>query len=66
MLGYERINQDILKTFDKCKAAVIHKIETYQSTHIGCGIVIDNTNIKPDIRIQWTAIASKYNIPVSL
>ncbi|KAK6334260.1 hypothetical protein TWF730_003474 [Orbilia blumenaviensis] len=52
-LGYERINQDILKTRDKCvKAAEGHLKE-------GQSVVIDATNSAKDVRAVWKALADK-------
>ncbi|KAK6499587.1 hypothetical protein TWF481_009952 [Arthrobotrys musiformis] len=52
-LGYERINQDILKTKDKCiKAAQGHLKE-------GDSVVIDATNSSKEARAVWKGVADK-------
>ncbi|ORY12270.1 polynucleotide kinase 3 phosphatase-domain-containing protein [Clohesyomyces aquaticus] len=57
-LGYARVNQDILKTRDKCiKTAVVLLQE-------GNSVVVDNTNADPDTRSSWTALASKLKVPI--
>lgn len=54
--SYERVNNDTLKTPEKCvkvcEAAVI----------AGKSVVIDNTNKTKEQRQRYTAIAKKYNI----
>ncbi|KAH6986306.1 DNA kinase/phosphatase Pnk1 [Ilyonectria sp. MPI-CAGE-AT-0026] len=57
-LGYERINQDTLKSRDKC-------LHTAQE-HLGEGdsIVIDNTNADPSTRSLWIDLAKKFGIPI--
>lgn len=57
-LGYERINQDMLKTKDKCfKAARKHLDD-------GDSIVVDNTNPDPDTRAQWVDLAKSSKVPI--
>ncbi|KAK1992035.1 polynucleotide kinase 3 phosphatase [Colletotrichum falcatum] len=57
-LGYERINQDILKTREKCVQAAKEFLDDGQS------IAIDNTNASPDIRAVWVELAEKQKVPV--
>lgn len=57
-LGYERINQDLLKTRPKCiKVAKEHLAA-------GRSVVVDNTNADPETRSQWINVAKEYNIPI--
>lgn len=57
-LGYDRVNQDLLKSKDKCfKAAKEHLEE-------GDSVVIDNTNPDPDTRAQWVELAKKSKVPI--
>ncbi|KAB8230697.1 putative DNA 3'-phosphatase Tpp1 [Aspergillus alliaceus] len=57
-LGYERVNQDILKTRPKCiKVAKEHLAA-------GRSVVVDNTNADPETRSQWINVAKEYNIPI--
>lgn len=57
-LGYERINQDTLKSKDKCfKTAKAH-------LDAGDSIVIDNTNPDADTRGQWVDLARTHKLPI--
>ena len=57
-LGYERVNQDTLKTRDKCvKVATSFLAE-------GTSVAIDNTNADRDTRAVWITLAAKYKIPI--
>ncbi|CAG9988615.1 unnamed protein product [Clonostachys byssicola] len=57
-LGYERINQDLLKSRDKCvKAAKEH-------LNSGTSVVIDNTNADPDTRAVWVDLARGFKLPI--
>ncbi|KAF7620018.1 polynucleotide kinase 3'-phosphatase [Aspergillus flavus] len=57
-LGYERVNQDILKTRPKCiKVAKEHLTA-------GRSVVVDNTNADPETRSHWIEIAKEYSIPI--
>ncbi|KAI8159122.1 Bifunctional polynucleotide phosphatase/kinase [Colletotrichum sp. SAR 10_70] len=57
-LGYERINQDILKTRDKCVQAAKEILSAGQS------VAIDNTNADPDTRAVWVQLAEKQKVPI--
>lgn len=46
-LGYERVNQDILKTRDKCM-----KVATQMLEDDGKGVVVDNTNADIETRLR--------------
>ncbi|KAF3281245.1 hypothetical protein TWF970_002407 [Orbilia oligospora] len=52
-LGYERINQDILKTKDKCIKAAQGFLKEGES------VVIDATNSSRDTRAVWKGVADK-------
>ncbi|CAN9292135.1 unnamed protein product [Alternaria alternata] len=56
--GYGRVNQDILKTREKCvKAATALIIE-------GTSVAIDNTNADPETRAVWITLAQKLKVPI--
>ncbi|KAI0545218.1 polynucleotide kinase 3 phosphatase-domain-containing protein [Xylaria curta] len=57
-LGYERINQDTLKSKAKCFKAAAEFLDD------GCSIAIDNTNPDPDLRKEWIDLARKHNVPI--
>ena len=59
-LGYERVNQDILKTRDKCMKVATQFIEDKKS------VVVDNTNADIETRAAWIALAKKLKVPVQL
>ncbi|KAF2184429.1 PNK3P-domain-containing protein [Zopfia rhizophila CBS 207.26] len=57
-LGYDRVNQDILKTREKCLKAAAALIEE------GTSVVVDNTNADPETRSHWTSLAKKLKVPI--
>ncbi|OLN85139.1 Bifunctional polynucleotide phosphatase/kinase [Colletotrichum chlorophyti] len=57
-LGYERVNQDTLKTRDKCVQAAREFLGNGQS------VAIDNTNADPDTRAIWVQLAEKQKVPI--
>ncbi|KAF9637179.1 HAD-superfamily hydrolase subfamily IIIA [Lasiodiplodia theobromae] len=57
-LGYERINQDILKTRDKCLKAAAEQLGK------GVSVAIDNTNADPETRAHWVLLAEKHDVPI--
>ncbi|KAL1797383.1 hypothetical protein ACET3X_003989 [Alternaria dauci] len=57
-LGYDRVNQDILKTREKCVKAATALITK------GTSVAIDNTNADPETRAVWTALAQKLKVPI--
>ncbi|KAI1812715.1 DNA kinase/phosphatase Pnk1 [Poronia punctata] len=57
-LGYERVNQDILKSRPKCFKAAAAFLED------GSSIVIDNTNPDADGRREWIDFARKHDVPI--
>jgi bifunctional polynucleotide phosphatase/kinase len=56
--GYVYINQDTLKTRDKCVAACQNALEEKKS------VVIDNTNPESATRALYIKLAQKANVPV--
>ncbi|EPE36814.1 HAD-like protein [Glarea lozoyensis ATCC 20868] len=57
-LGYERVNQDILKTRERClKVAEQYLIE-------GKSVAVDNTNADSEVRRRWIELAAKRSVPV--
>jgi bifunctional polynucleotide phosphatase/kinase len=59
-LGYERVNQDLLKTRDKCVKVATQHVEDKQP------VVVDNTNADKDTRAVWVGLAAKLNVPIRL
>ncbi|KAI9671732.1 MAG: hypothetical protein M1831_003260 [Alyxoria varia] len=56
--GYERVNQDILKTRDKC----LQKASEFLSD--SKPVVVDNTNADAPTRAHWINLAAKHKIPI--
>ncbi|KAL8978851.1 MAG: hypothetical protein Q9205_005670 [Flavoplaca limonia] len=57
-LGYQRVNQDTLKTRDKCvKVASDFLLE-------GTSVAIDNTNADRETRRVWVQLAQRFKIPI--
>ncbi|KJK83199.1 hypothetical protein H634G_01328 [Metarhizium anisopliae BRIP 53293] len=57
-LGYERVNQDSLKSRDKCLQAARELLSE------GSSVAVDNTNADPETRALWVDIASKAKVPI--
>ncbi|KAF2204780.1 PNK3P-domain-containing protein [Delitschia confertaspora ATCC 74209] len=57
-LGYGRVNQDILRTRDKCLKAAHSLIEE------GTSVVVDNTNADVETRSHWISLAKKLKVPI--
>ncbi|ETI22171.1 polynucleotide kinase 3'-phosphatase [Cladophialophora carrionii CBS 160.54] len=57
-LGYERVNQDILKTRDKCIKRARELLES------GASVAIDNTNANIETRSHWVKLAREFNVPI--
>lgn len=57
-LGYGRVNQDTLKTKEKCLSAAAEMLRDEVS------VAVDNTNPDPDTRAQWIALAAKHGVPI--
>ena len=56
--GYERVNQDILKTRERClKMAREH-------LNAGKSVAVDNTNADVETRAHWIRMAQEFNIPI--
>ncbi|KAH6674596.1 polynucleotide kinase 3 phosphatase [Halenospora varia] len=57
-LGYARVNQDTLKTREKClKVAGEYLSE-------GKSVAVDNTNADVEVRQKWIELAKKHTIPI--
>ena len=56
--GYVRINQDTLKTIDKCIAA------GRKSLQQGSSLCVDNTNMDPKARARWIDLAKEFSVNV--
>ncbi|KAL8948829.1 MAG: hypothetical protein Q9222_005013 [Ikaeria aurantiellina] len=57
-LGYERVNQDTLKTRDKCIKAAESCLAR------GDPVAIDNTNADRETRAIWIQVAQKFKVPI--
>ncbi|KAH8821230.1 polynucleotide kinase 3 phosphatase [Xylogone sp. PMI_703] len=57
-LDYTRVNQDILKTRDKCLKV------TQEYLDEGKSVVVDNTNADLETRSKWIALAKKNSVPI--
>ncbi|RDW60769.1 DNA kinase Pnk1 [Coleophoma cylindrospora] len=57
-LGYVRVNQDTLKTRDKCVKVAGEQLAD------GKSVVIDNTNPNVEVRGIWVELAKKYSVPI--
>ena len=57
-LGYERVNQDTLKTRDRCLKATSTLLKQRKS------VAVDNTNADADTRAVWVALARNYKVPI--
>ncbi|OAL48864.1 PNK3P-domain-containing protein [Pyrenochaeta sp. DS3sAY3a] len=57
-IGYARVNQDILKTRDKCLKAATSLLEE------GTSVVVDNTNADPETRAVWIKLAQKLHVSI--
>jgi bifunctional polynucleotide phosphatase/kinase len=55
---YSRVNNDELKTKEKCLKVCEEQLK------LGKSVVIDNTNPSADVRQRYTSIAKSLNIPV--
>jgi len=60
-LGYERVNQDLLKTRDKCMKVATQHIEADAKS-----VVVDNTNADIETRAAWVDLAKKVKVPIRL
>ncbi|ELR14356.1 DNA 3'phosphatase [Acanthamoeba castellanii str. Neff] len=55
--GYVRVNQDMLKSKDRCLRACAQALDE------GSSVVIDNTNPSPAVRAEYLALAKKRGLP---
>lgn len=60
-MGYERVNQDQLKTRDKCMKAATLAVEEEKKS-----VVVDNTNADLETRAAWVGLAAKLKVPIRL
>ena len=56
--GYERVNQDILKTRDRCLKVARDHLTARES------VVVDNTNASVETRAHWIKLARDFKIPI--
>ncbi|KAG5297472.1 polynucleotide kinase [Histoplasma ohiense] len=57
-LGYERVNQDILKSRPKCLKVAKEYLQA------GKSVAVDNTNAGPETRAYWIDLAKETNVPI--
>ncbi|KAF2490902.1 PNK3P-domain-containing protein [Lophium mytilinum] len=57
-LGYERVNQDLLKTRERCLKSASVFLEK------GVSVVVDNTNADPETRSHWFKLAKQFKVPI--
>lgn len=57
-LGYERVNQDILKTREKCLRVAREHLAA------GRSVAVDNTNANPEVRASWVGLARAFKIQI--
>jgi polynucleotide 5'-kinase 3'-phosphatase len=59
---YVRVNQDTLKTLDKCLKVATEHLDSNKNK----SIIVDNTNLDINSREKWIKLANKYSIPIRL
>ncbi|CZT20336.1 related to bifunctional polynucleotide phosphatase/kinase [Ramularia collo-cygni] len=59
-LGYGRVNQDLLKTREKCLKMATQLLQEKQS------VAVDNTNADIETRSAWITLAAKLGVPCRL
>jgi len=57
-IGYERVNQDLLKSRQKCLKVAKDLLSA------GTSVAIDNTNAGPETRAYWTQLANEMKVPI--
>ena len=57
-LDFERVNQDLLKSRDRCIKVAKSFLDG------GTSVAVDNTNADPETRAVWTELAGRYKIPI--
>lgn len=60
-MGYARVNQDLLKTRDKCMKTATTTIQEDKKS-----VVVDNTNADVETRAAWIGLAAKLKVPIRL
>lgn len=55
-LGYERVNQDILKSRDKCLKVAAEFLQQ------GKSVAVDNTNADEEVRAHWINLAGRFKV----
>ncbi|KAK4549749.1 hypothetical protein LTR36_005050 [Oleoguttula mirabilis] len=60
-LGYARVNQDLLKSREKCL-----KVAEQAIVEDGRSVAVDNTNADIDTRAAWVKLAGKLKVPIRL
>jgi bifunctional polynucleotide phosphatase/kinase len=73
-LGYERVNQDILKTVSPISIIIEHSVNRPQRPkclkvarellEAKKSVVVDNTNANIETREYWTSLAKELNVPI--
>jgi bifunctional polynucleotide phosphatase/kinase len=58
--GYEHVNQDLLRTRDRCLA------RAEQLVKAGKKVVVDNTNRNVETRRYWVDLAEQLGVPIRL
>ncbi|EMC97501.1 hypothetical protein BAUCODRAFT_33217 [Baudoinia panamericana UAMH 10762] len=59
-LGYERVNQDILKTREKCMKVAAEYVSS------GHSVAVDNTNADIETRAAWVGLSKQLKVPIRL
>ncbi|KAL1959216.1 hypothetical protein VTO42DRAFT_2721 [Malbranchea cinnamomea] len=57
-MGYERVNQDILKSRQKCLKVAGEYLRE------GKSVAVDNTNANAETRSEWVNLAKSANVPI--
>ena len=63
-LGYARVNQDLLKTREKCMRVCQGFLQSEDGKKQS--VVVDNTNTDVETRAAWIALAKKLSVPIRL
>ncbi|ODN99428.1 polynucleotide kinase 3'-phosphatase [Cryptococcus wingfieldii CBS 7118] len=65
--GYAHVNQDTLRTKDKCLLVAEQELSNGKSVVVGDAVLtppVDNTNRDSATRAHWTALAAKMQAPI--
>ncbi|KAF2840849.1 putative DNA 3'-phosphatase Tpp1 [Patellaria atrata CBS 101060] len=57
-VGYRRVNQDLLKSRDKCLKVASDLLKNGES------VAVDNTNADAETREFWIKLATQFNVPI--